>query len=118
MDFRVLCNEVDETKPLLYMWEIHDARTGELRGRYIGKAGGGSRRPLRQYSRNVRRLLASLPYRKGKPEGFRRVHYALATAVEKGDRITLTLLRNIQPGEDINEAERIAISASNCTLNS
>jgi hypothetical protein len=117
MDFHVIANGVDEAQPLLYQWEIHDTQTGRLLERYIGKAVRGSRRPLRHYERNVRRLLAHLPYRKGKPDGFRRVHRALAQAVAKGDRITLTLLQNVGPDEDINEAERLAIRASNCTLN-
>ena len=106
MDFHVICDRVDQAKPLLYQWEIHDTHTGQLPGGYIGKAVRGSRRPLRHYERNVRRLLAQLPYRKGKPDGFRRVHWALAAAVEGGNRITLTLLRNIQPGGDISEARR------------
>jgi hypothetical protein len=117
MDFLVICDGVDETKPLLYQWEIHDAQTGQLLARYIGKAVRGGRRPLRHYARNVRRLIAQLPYRKNNPNGFRRVHHALAEAVTAGNRITLTLLRNVGPNEDINDAERTAIHASNCTLN-
>ncbi|MFX1740050.1 hypothetical protein PXJ20_32590 [Paraburkholderia sp. A1RI_3L] len=117
MDFHVVTNGTDETLPLLYQWEIHDAQTGELRGRYVGKASAGSRRPRRDYARNVRRLLGGLPYRKGKPDKYRGVHRALAEAVRNGDRITLTLLWNVAPGEDINEAERATIRALNCTLN-
>ncbi|CAE6862670.1 hypothetical protein R75465_07750 [Paraburkholderia aspalathi] len=117
MDFHVVTNGTDESQPLLYQWEIQDVQTGEVLGRYVGKARAGSRRPRCHYARNVRRLLAGLPYRKNKPEAFRVVHHALADAVRRGDRITLTLLRNISPGEDINEAERVTISALNCTLN-
>ncbi|OZI63303.1 hypothetical protein [Bordetella genomosp. 11] len=117
MKFRLIALGIDESKPLLYQWEIHDVRTGELKGRYIGKAVRGSGRPLSQYRRNVLNLLAGLPYRRNKPDGFRRVHRALADAVIKGDRITLTLLRNVPLGEDINEAERQAIRRFNCTLN-
>ncbi|MEK6290628.1 MAG: hypothetical protein V4793_04410 [Paraburkholderia tropica] len=117
MDFAVIRDGVDDAKPLLYQWEIHDSRTGELLAVYIGKAARGSRRPLRHYERNVRRLIAGMAYRKGNPDGFRRVHRALAEAVSAGNRITLTLLRNVGPDEDINEAERRAIRASSCTLN-
>ena len=45
MEFHLDANGTDGTRPLLYMWEIHDAQTGELRGRYVGKALRGSRRP-------------------------------------------------------------------------
>ncbi|MCA7888585.1 hypothetical protein LGM58_35980 [Burkholderia contaminans] len=117
MDFELICDGVDDAKPLLYQWDIHDSQTGDLLARYIGKAVRGSRRPLRHYERNVRRLIAGMAYRKSNPEGFRRVHRALAEAVSSGNRITLTLLRNVGPDEDINEAERRAILASNCTLN-
>ncbi len=117
MDFHLNANGTDGTEPLLYMWEIHDAKTGELRGRYVGKSVRGSGRPRKHYSRNVRRLLASMPYRKGHPDGFRKVHRALAMAVLNGDRITLTLLRNVRAEEDINEVERAAIEAMGCTLN-
>lgn len=62
-------------------------------------------------------MLARLPYRKGNPDGFRKVHRALATAVLNGDRITLTLLRNVAADEDINDAERSSIQAMLCALN-
>jgi hypothetical protein len=117
MDFHLVTNGTDETQPLLYQWEIHDASTGKLLGRYVGKARAGSARPRDHYVRNVTRLLAGLPYRKNKPAAFRAVHRALAEEVQRGDRITLTLLRNINPGEDINEAERSTIRALSCTLN-
>jgi hypothetical protein len=117
MDFHLETNGTAGTQPLLYMWEIHDAQTGELRGRYVGKAVRGSRRPCSHYARNVRRLLARWPYRKGNPDGFRKVHRALAVAVLKGDRITLTLLRNVADDEDINDAERTTIQTMCCTLN-
>ncbi|WP_334033660.1 hypothetical protein [Burkholderia gladioli] len=117
MDFEVIRDGIDDAKPLLYQWEIHDSRTGDFLARYIGKAVRGSKRPLRHYERNVRRLIAGMAYRKSKPDGFRRVHRALAEAVSAGHRITLTLLRNVGPDEDINEAERQAIRASGCTLN-
>ena len=85
MDFHLVTNGADESQPLLYQWEIHDAQTGELRGRYVGKARAGSERPRVHYARNVKRLLAGLPYRRNKPESFRAVHRALAEAVRAGD---------------------------------
>ncbi|WP_155630715.1 hypothetical protein [Burkholderia territorii] len=117
MNFHLNANGTDGTKSLLYMWEIHDAQTGQLLGRYVGKSARGSGRPRKHYARNVRRLLASMPNRKGRPDGFRKVHRALAMAVLSGDRITLTLLRNVGADEDINEAERTTIEAMGCTLN-
>lgn len=39
MDFHQVKNGIDETRPLLYQWEIQNAQIGELRGRYVGKAG-------------------------------------------------------------------------------
>lgn len=117
MDFHLITNGTDETLPLLYQWEIHDDRTGELRGRYVGKTVSGSNRPRNDYARNVKNLLAGLPYRKGKSDGYREIHRALAEAVRNGDRITLTLLRNVNADEDINAAERAAILALDCGLN-
>lgn len=39
--FRCLAHELDESLPLIYMWEIWDYR-GELVGRYVGKAKAGA----------------------------------------------------------------------------
>jgi hypothetical protein len=108
---------LDESAPLLYLWEIRDSATGESIGRYLGKAKGGSQRPLEHYSRNVRRLLIGAPYRKSKPHAYRTVHHALKDAVISEHQITLTLIRNVSPEEDINKAERDAIVLFNCNLN-
>jgi hypothetical protein len=78
------------------MWEIHDD-SGNLVGRYIGKAVGGDRRPRRHYARNVDKLMAGLSYRPGK--NYRRVHYGLADAVKAGHRITLSYLCNVSEEE-------------------
>lgn len=102
-------NGVEEGLPLLYLWEI-----GGLR--YIGKASRGSRRPLKHYSRNVRRLLAGLPYRRSKPEGFRNVHRALHAAVLQSLPIKLVLLKNVELAR-INEEEQVAIRQYGCELN-
>ncbi|MDR3429263.1 MULTISPECIES: hypothetical protein [Silvimonas] len=104
MDFVFLSQNVDQTRPLLYLWEIIDLDTGKLLHSYVGKAKGGSSRPLKHYRRNVANLLANKPYRKGSPDGFRASHRALAQAVTTGHRIVLTLLYNVDI-EKINEAE-------------
>ncbi|MGM8060459.1 hypothetical protein [Vogesella indigofera] len=92
-------------KPLLYLWEIYDVHSGVLLHSYVGKAKGGSRRPLKHYRRNVLNLLQGKPYRKGKADNFRASHRALAHAALHGHQIVLTLLRNVEL-TSLNEAER------------
>jgi hypothetical protein len=103
---------VDQSRPLIYMWEIW-AENGTLLGRYVGKASRGSRRPLSHYKRNVMNILDGRPYRKGKPDGYRRVHRMLAEAMSSGHRVRLSLLRNVEPHESINQVERILIKENN-----
>lgn len=91
--------------PLIYMWEIR-ASDGSLLGRYVGKAKGGVKRPRTHYSRNVASILAGKPYRKSNPNGYRRVHLALAEAERQGLCITLQFLCNVLPGENIDEVEQ------------
>lgn len=102
---------VDVKAPLIYMWEIHDL-AGRLVGRYIGKANGGEERPTRHYPRNVNKLRAGRPYKKGK--NYRRVHYAMADAVAAGYRISLTYLCNVTDVEDIFEVESRFIRKYGC----
>ncbi|OQS45770.1 hypothetical protein B0T49_20290 [Chromobacterium violaceum] len=116
MEYQVLKNAVNESAPLIYMWEIH-TRHGVLVGRYVGKAKNGATRPLRHYQRNVRNLLDGKPYRKGNPEGYRKIHRALAEAALKGYLITLQYLCNVSEGENINEIERQCIGNHNCLGN-
>ena len=103
---------VDQNRPLIYMWEIW-ARDGILLGRYVGKASGGSRRPLSHYKRNVMNILDGRPYRKGKPDGYRRVNRMLAEAMGNGHRVRLSLIRNVEPDESINQVERSLIKEHN-----
>ena len=103
---------VDQSRPLIYMWEIW-AKDGTLLGRYVGKASKGSRRPLSHYKRNVTNILDGKPYRKGKPGGYRRVHRMLAEAMSNGHRVRLSLLKNVEPHESINRVERILIKEYN-----
>jgi hypothetical protein len=105
MKFEINDNGRDQTRPLIYRWEIFDA-SGVLIGCYIGKAKGGAGRPLKRYKRNVARLIAGKPYWPSKPDGYRRVHRALAAATIAGQRIVLSLLANVPEGENINLWER------------
>lgn len=63
-------------------------------------------RPLTHYARNVSNLLTGKPYRKENPNGFRRVHHALANAVKQRSLVELHFLANVSDSEDINETER------------
>jgi hypothetical protein len=105
MDFDVFTCGVDETKPLLYLWQIED-ENGQVLYRYVGKSEHGARRPLTQYRRNVLNHLAGRPYRKGKPEAFRAVHLRMSDAVANGHRITLYLLQNVSDVAQIFSVER------------
>ena len=110
MEFRFEANGVDSVQPLIYRWEIFD-HAGEPIACYVGKSKNGAKRPLRDYKRNVRRLLAGQPYRKSKPDEFqpdefRAIHRLMAEAVRQDQTIVLTLLRNVSPNESINDAEQ------------
>lgn len=109
MEFIYEPGDVDPTRPLIDLWDIDGAL-------YVGKARRGAQRPRTQYLRNVQNLLAGRPYRKGKPEAYRRVHVALAEAVCAEGPITLRLLRNVEVHE-LNAVERELILAYGCTLN-
>lgn len=111
MLYSVFDNGVDVLAPLIYMWEIHDLQD-RLVGRYIGKANGGSKRPNKHYPRNVNKLHVKKPYKKGK--NYRRVHYALADAVEAGYRISLTYLCNVPEDQDIFKVETRYIKEYGC----
>ena len=112
MEYVLTPHVLDETQPLIYMWEIQDA-SSSLIGRYVGKAKAGAQRPRNHYARNVANILQGRPYRKGNPKGYREVHSALANAVQCGHRVRLTFLCNVGPDEDINEAERAWIVTKN-----
>ncbi|SMC20218.1 hypothetical protein SAMN02745857_00869 [Andreprevotia lacus DSM 23236] len=114
MQFTLLPHDIDETRALIYRWEIHDA-AGTLLGRYVGKAGRGSGRPRYNYRRNVRRLLAGIAYRPAKPDAYRKVHRALAQAHLHGHIITLAFLCNIAEGENINDVEQHYIRTLDCS---
>jgi hypothetical protein len=79
---------VDPMKPCIYVFIIEGQDT------YVGICTEPSRYK-REYAKNVRNLLAGLPYRPAKPNGFRRVHRALAKAIETDQqKISLVLIEN------------------------
>jgi hypothetical protein len=82
---------VSELKPGIYEWRIEGV------GCYIGKYTKIDR-PKSHYARKVGHLLAGRPYRPADPNGFRRIHRALAEAVTAERRITLSILENVEPG--------------------
>lgn len=107
MEFQFFPGGVDESKPLLYLWEIATP-SGEVEYRYVGKSKNGASRPKKHYKRNVANLIAGKPYRKGKPTKFREVHLRLRDAVAQSLPITLVLLCNVDPSDDIYLRERQA----------
>lgn len=84
-----VCKDVDTKFPGIYEWKIDGA------GSYIGQY-GRIRRPTKHYRRNVVRLMNGEAYRKGKPEGFRRIHLELEKAVRENRRIELHILENVE----------------------
>ncbi|MES2018712.1 MAG: hypothetical protein V4484_19655 [Pseudomonadota bacterium] len=102
---------IDTGAPLIYMWEIYNG-TGEVTGRYIGKANGGERRPTKHYSRNVHKLLRGKAYRSN--QSFRRIHIALAWATYDSQEIRLSFLCNVANTENIFDVERVCIHTYGC----
>ena len=105
MEFHFESNGLDPEQPLIYRWEILN-HAGVRIACYVGKSKNGAKRPPRDYKRNVRRLLAGQPYRKSKPDEFRAIHRLMAEAVRQDQALVLTLLRNVSPDENINDAEQ------------
>ncbi len=113
MEFSFDHNNVDQNQPLIYKWILTD---GSATRSYIGKAEGGSKRPLSHYRRNVNNLLSGKPYRKSNPNGYRVIHRAMADCVRSGGTMTLCLLENV----DVNviyDRERELIALHRCDLN-
>ena len=98
-------NDVDDSIPLIYMWEIRNHRD-EVVYRDVGRSLHGAKRPRVDYQRNVANLRDGLPYRPGNPNGFREVHRWLYQATLEGFAIKLYLLRNVDDRDDINEAKQ------------
>ena len=87
--------------PGIYAWTIEGV------GCYIGKFTRKSR-PLREYDKNVHRLINGIAYRPQRPDGFRVVHRALAEALTNGTTIELRIISNENNG-DLNALERYYI---------
>ena len=104
---------VDVKAPLIYMWEIANL-DGQIIGRYVGKANGGEKRPRQHYSRNVDKLLKGLPYKKDRD--YRRVHVALADAVDAGHSISLHYLCNVPDDQNIFAVEMDYIRQYGCQI--
>jgi hypothetical protein len=79
---------IDRRASLIYRITVRDEAV------YIGKSLSGHGRPLRAYWKNVRDLRNGIPYRNNDDGLYRRVHYAMATAFERGAPIDLHLLEN------------------------
>ncbi|MFT4055448.1 MAG: hypothetical protein QM681_13155 [Novosphingobium sp.] len=88
----------DQSLPGIYEWRIAD------RAIYIGKSKRLPKR-IREYPNNVRKMLAGLPYRKGKQVAYRVVHHALKSAYDEQAVVTVTILQNCDLSE-LNELER------------
>ncbi|SAK97680.1 hypothetical protein AWB79_07501 [Caballeronia hypogeia] len=98
-------NGVDPFLRLLYYWEIRNA-SGEIAGRYVGKAADGSR-PWRRYPRRVENLLRGDSYG-------RSIHHALAESVLQRHRAKVTFLCNVPSDADIDTWEKHAIAVLDC----
>jgi hypothetical protein len=85
------------TKPGIYRFTI------DKRGIYVGRFTKASR-VLREYRKNVEKLLEGRPYRPRDPNGFRHVHRALHEAVICQDAIYLEIVENVAP-ELLNQRE-------------
>jgi hypothetical protein len=109
MKFEIAAHNIDENAALIYMWEIFNPE-GVLLGKYVGKAKSGSKRPYKHYKRNVKRLLAGLPYRKSNATRYRNIHIALGQAVSNDSRIRLSFICNVPTDENINDVEKYHIN--------
>jgi hypothetical protein len=90
-----------EARPGIYDWRIvHSDGTQSC---YIGRFTYASR--FKSYERGVYRLLSGLPYRPGKPAGFRKVHHVMASAVRNSLRVERRIVENC-PTDRLNEREQ------------
>ena len=97
------------SKPGIYCWVIDGVDS------YIGKY-SDKKRPTQHYGHIVARKLASKTYRKSNPDGFRRVHLALCSAVQEERKIVLRILENVEPAR-LQERETELIRQMRPTLN-
>ncbi len=100
-----VAKSIDPQKPGIYVFVIEDV------GIYVGKYTRPSRYK-REYSNNVEKLRTGQPYRDDNPNGFRRIHRALARAVETdGQNISLLLIENWDDEGSGQRRERELINA-------
>jgi hypothetical protein len=107
---RDIADHVDLAGPGIYAWRVGGVVV------YVGKA-SKLRSRLREYRNNVRKIADGRPYRRGKPEDFRRVHRALAEARASGRPAVFTVIESCLPGCDLLARERYWISELGPALN-
>ena len=95
-------SHIDINLPGIYEWQIAGV------GSYIGKSKRLKRR-LREYPNNVRKLIAGLPYRAGKPQSFRLIHHELCRPREEKRQVIFTIVENC-PLTELNEREQFWIA--------
>ena len=78
----------DIDQPGIYIWRV--GAHGEYIGRYKRRT-----RPHDEYRKNVLNLLKGLPYRPKNPDGFRKIHRALAHAILLGEECRVEIYENI-----------------------
>jgi hypothetical protein len=100
-DPEVVADGVDISRELIYRWQIFDG-SNALVGVYIGLA-RASQGPVRfnRCRNRVRGIQLGLPYSANPNRDYRKVHYALANALEVGARIVFTYLCNSGPDESL-----------------
>lgn len=108
MKFEKLNALDDEHGPMIYVWRVG----ADV---YVGKSINGVGRAVREYHNNVRKMLAGQPYRKSKPDAWRRVHRRLHAAMLAGETITLELIPSTL--EDLLKDEERLIRELGATLN-
>jgi hypothetical protein len=94
----------------IYLWEIEGI------GRYVGKA-TRLRSRFNEYKNNVRKIVENRPYRKGKPDKFRRIHRALAEAYLGGRPVAYSVIETCAAGGVLLERERYWIATLSPALN-
>jgi hypothetical protein len=94
----VVDDQVEMSLPGIYEWRICTEYI------YVGKSARLKRRIL-EYPNNVRKLLASMPYRRGKPTSFREVHHQLRYAYDHMMAVTVGVLENCDRSQ-LNQREQ------------
>ncbi len=101
---------IDLDSKFLYFISVSDGNGEEYR--YVGIARDRGR--LNEYRNNIRKISAG--EERGTKQGYRAVHFALYTAMQKGWDIQCYPLENVN-GENPLKLERRRIAELNCNLN-